>query len=367
MKLKVKVIAFLLFIVLAILSVALTTSMLGTGSNKYVIKGKIDGFSGSAILSTYAHLGTYQPVDTVKVINGDFLFSGKLEEPTVAIINFVQPDSPDMIFSSSFWLENAILNYRFDSISKKGIISGSKTNELALKYGNFWSALPPVKTNNDTSNKKDTRKLIELEHFRKVSKIVNDNPASFYMLFAISQYMGSISLIELDQLLSALTVDASKFPTGRKVLEFKSYLENIQLGKIAPEITGIDSSGKTLSLSAVKGNYTLIEFWASWCIPCVQQIPRLKKVYQKFKPKGFEIFAVSIDDSTKYWAQALQTNAPPWQNIIDKKDRAVPVSALYCLRYIPQNILINQKGEIIARNIWDAELDIKLQHLYDGQ
>ncbi len=126
-----------------------------------------------------------------------------------------------------------------------------------------------------------------------------------------------------------------------------------------------DVNGNLLKLSNFKSKYTLLEFWASNCGPCRQENPNLVKTYNQFKPKGFEIFAVSDDVKKENWLKAIKNDKLPWINVSDlnKNNRA---SMIYSINGIPDIFLIDEKGIIIGRNLRGEQLNNRLKELFSN-
>ncbi|TDE13306.1 MULTISPECIES: TlpA family protein disulfide reductase [Dyadobacter] len=136
----------------------------------------------------------------------------------------------------------------------------------------------------------------------------------------------------------------------------------IEVGGLAPEIELSTPGGKMVSLSSLRGNLVLIDFWASWCAPCVQEQPELKKLYAKYhRPSqtgvNLDIYAVSLDSKKDAWERAIKKLDLPWTQVSDLKFWTSPVAKTYQLEGIPFNLLVDQKGYIIALNLHGEQLD----------
>ncbi|EID72311.1 TlpA disulfide reductase family protein [Imtechella halotolerans] len=126
--------------------------------------------------------------------------------------------------------------------------------------------------------------------------------------------------------------------------------KTVMPGKPFKEVTAFNKEGDTILLSDIvkKNTYTMLEFWASWCGPCRGEIPHLKKAYETYKDKGFEIYALSIDDSRERWIKAMDEDTPPWINVVDHAAfKSDPVDN-YAIDGIPASFLIDNQGKIIA-------------------
>jgi peroxiredoxin len=155
------------------------------------------------------------------------------------------------------------------------------------------------------------------------------------------------------------TVKAAK--RLKKILAMNSVTE---VGKTPPPFTLPDTSGKSLSLASLQGQYVLIDFWADWCAPCRAQFPFLRSMYSKYKDKGFTILGVSIATNTNKtrWKQAIVSEESKWLHVFDDKDE---IAKKYSISGVPYNFLLDPKGVIIGHNLSEAELEEKLKKLFN--
>jgi thiol-disulfide isomerase/thioredoxin len=132
--------------------------------------------------------------------------------------------------------------------------------------------------------------------------------------------------------------------------------EGLDVGDIIPDIDLPDAKGNVVSLSSLRGSLVFVDFWASWCGPCVKEQPEILKLYQKY-PNKFLIYGVSLDSKKQAWLGAMAKLKQPWIQVSDLKLWDSPVVLNYKIQAIPLNFVIDKNGIILAKNIHGSKLD----------
>jgi peroxiredoxin len=131
----------------------------------------------------------------------------------------------------------------------------------------------------------------------------------------------------------------------------------LSVGHKAPDFTTAGINGKPVKLSDYKGKYVMLDFWASWCVPCRQENPNVVKLFNQYKGKGFNILGISLDDDKAAWQQAITADKLTWQHASDLKKFDGDTEHLYHIEAIPSNFVIDPQGNIIAKNVTGKNLE----------
>lgn len=216
-----------------------------------------------------------------------------------------------------------------------------------------------------------------------VKQFIKDNPRSLASIIAIYQPFGRKQLITKQHHLcyfESISKSLSElYPTNKHVMDLnlrvsrykRSELrremmnENLAIGNPAPEIILPDPSGNRIALSAFRGNYVLIDFWATWCTPCREANIQLAKIYDTYNHLGFEIFGISLDRAMDQWLQGIIDDKITWTQVSDLRSWNSPVVSLYNVQRVPHTVLICPEGKIVKKGMSVSELTGYIADVFD--
>lgn len=386
--------------IVKLLSLVLLISLIGCSKTPpgYKIVCEIEGLSEETVLElipTATHRSE-KSIAMATVSQGKFIFEGMLEEPRLFKISVSGDNGYGTI---TLMVENSEINvkgkaainenggrksYSFSDIK----VSGSPSHELYLQkisvrdgldklYQDYHANNQEILDKVSAARKEKNQKLLaqlhntvewkKLEQDEKnffdtvsktISKMVLDDANSWWGPFMMLTQMSYFTK-EQEAWWNQFSDEAKGSYYGQIVFE-ELFPEGLK-DKPAPEFTVTNSDGKELSLAnLLEGKkYLLIDFWASWCKPCRNEIPNFKKAYDAFSSKGFDIVSISTDKNVDDWKKALDEERLPWPNFLDKTD----ISTLYKVKLIPTTYLVNDKGVVIEENLRGEALINKLKEL----
>ena len=188
-----------------------------------------------------------------------------------------------------------------------------------------------------------------------------ENPLSYYALTRLYYDMGTMSLEDIAEELQPYTENGTfaSSPLVKKISEYLTANSHLMKGQPAPDFTVPDMEGNDVTFSSIypKHKVTMIDFWASWCGPCRNFNPVLVEIYNEYHDKGFEIVGVSMDNDKESWLQAIKDDGLTWIQLSDLAYWNTKPRELYNVSYIPQNVLVDSEGKIIATKLDEAGLE----------
>ncbi len=338
--------------------------------NSYTISGNIEHPAAEGQLVSLQSMqdGKMQMIDSARVFNGKYTFKGRVEQPRIAYIN-INSDRGDELLHRVVILENLPISISSDTLRSR--VSGTAYNQelQQLQDRNFCldSTMQQVLEKESGAFNEDVVQAYGQYNKNKEALLINfikkniNNPAGQSQL----QYALSYPEDTLKSLLEYADETAQGTAEVQSLTEKIRIIGDTKIGKpfVDFRMPGPDGTSIALSDFAGKGKVVLIDFWASWCGPCRHEMPNVVKAYQKHKDKGFEIIGVSLDNKREPWLKAIKDLQMTWPQLSDLDGWKSEGAKLYAVNGIPQTILLDGNGIIIAKGLRGDELEKKLNEI----
>jgi thiol-disulfide isomerase/thioredoxin len=357
----------------------------------FTLAGKITGQADGWIKLYYTGADGKRTQDSIMPRDGHFVFSGHIAEPGMAYLTGAvktgDRDDPNQV---SFYIDPADMTIDLKVRDfKDAVITGSKTEEEYLVLQRLEK---PIHQEEEPLEKAFAQAS---EAYRKAVKAKVDDvtldtlkyraarihdefdpysarlaqvdysffaahPQSYVTAFMLRFHTIDLSLDSLQLFYDRLGSVLQQGSSGKLLAVELSELKAGSPGSTAADFTAKESDGQLLMLSGLKGKYVLIDFWASWCVPCRQSMPHVKELYTQYKDKGFTVIGVADDDNdTTAWKKAMTKDGTGvWHNVLRGLDWAKmrnnqksenDISEKFGIHSLPTKILIDPNGIIVGR------------------
>lgn len=349
-----------------------------TAASGYRITGTAEGVEpgDTVFLCEMQGFFSMAPTDTTIITkDGKFEFTGNFDGATIRYILPIHDGKPTAM--ADFMLENADieLNVSMDPkkhATTKGGPAFDMYNEY-LKGGKKYDEAidKPWSIVMDSTATQEAKDIARKE--ADSLQVFKDNYTKLFIIqhipSAISDYLYVASGVKFTEpestAIEKLMDGGHHYYYYQQELDEKAALAATAIGKKYTDFAMPTPQGKTVKVSDYvnKNQYTLIDFWASWCGPCRAEMPTVVKAYSTYHKKGFEVIGVSFDSNKAAWVKAIKSLKLPWPHISDLKGWGCAAAPIYNIKGIPANVLVDKEGTIVAKDLRGEDLLNKLAEL----
>lgn len=357
---------------IALLSLGAAAVLVSCGPKEFTFTGNVADEAANGKMAYLMENGNQTAIDSAVVENGTVTFTRPADASKIYSVN-LRVDR--MRYAATFIGEAGAIT----SDMKEGKITGTPLNEklsafnqemeeLATKsntkYENLFKDLNEKKIDKDKFTE-EVGKIRE-EYFTSnnniLNKYFNENTQNPVGIMALSQMAENLSLAELDSLIAIAGPAAAEFGPIKTTREFMVKLDETSVGKMFKDFSAKTLDGKDAKLSDYvgKGQYTLVDFWASWCGPCMGEVPYLKDIYKEYGKKGLTVVGVAVWDQLENTKKAVEKEGLSWNILFEETKVATDT---YGIRGIPQIILFGPDGKIVARDLRGDAMKAKIKEV----
>lgn len=345
----------------------------------YTVSGSLKNVKDNSYVYMHHKWDNKDFTDSAKVKGGKFSFTGKGSEPNMFWLTKSAniSEQPNLIFFVDGGKTN--ISGNIDSL-QFATVTGGQTQKDYTEYTQLMggysakqqaivAAYNEARSKNDQvtmGNKYAEYQSVDKEIKNSLSDFIKNHPKSAVSGYAIyyNYQNANVPVEELEKIVGFLDKSILKTKYGKLGQERLNQLHGTTIGYPALDFSQANPDGKLVSLSDLKGKYVLLDFWASWCGPCRGENPNVVAAFNKYKDKGFTVFGVSLDQNRDKWLGAIKADNLTWTHVSDLKGWGNEVAKMYGISSIPQNLLLDKEGKIIAKNLRGPDLEAKLAEIF---
>ena len=316
---------------------------------------------------------TNQIVNSAVVANGKFSMSGNAEKNAYMGVSTQDASWFVMLFNDG---TPVTINLN-DSTLK-----GSPQNERLTRYDidiNAPYASFMIKMQSMSEEERKAKEvelvgglmIVTMKMMDGVKKVFDEESETMIPAAFISEYQQVFGQEKLDSIIATKPVWASHPLVKQQVqlwaqMKAQDEKKNAFIGQQFTDLEEADPDGNMHKLSEYvgKGKWVLVDFWASWCGPCLREMPNVVAAYEKYHAKGFDVVGLSFDNKKEPWVQAIADQKMPWTHLSDLQGWRTVASGVYGVNSIPDNLLIDPQGKIVARGLRAQGLQDKLKEIF---
>ncbi|MBQ5648472.1 MAG: AhpC/TSA family protein [Alistipes sp.] len=335
------------------------------------IVGRVDHFNAIGTVYLVDEWDARNIIDSAKLHDNTFHFKEVKYRPTFAqiMLKSGRPISMLMLEEGKILVSG---DYNKGTIAPSGTPANDAFSEMMTKSIELIGRHREAMRANDEAA---VEAVVE-ENFAMSKRYLAQNSDNIFGLYMLMQLSTSMLSMEVVDYVDSLPPILQQVPMAKRLKELAE-----RKFKTEPQVEGSDyvphyidivqpdAEGKEVSLKSVVENkrnrYVLLDFWASWCGPCMGEMPVLKEAYERYHDKGFDIYGVSLDTRDESWKEALKEQDMRWVNVSTLQEFATPAAESYAVDAIPTNYLIDcSNGVIVAKNLRGEAVLEKLEELF---
>ena len=352
----------------SILFSAAVLALTACHSNTYKISGAVEGLNDGDTLFITNDLQTGIPTDTLIVKDGKFELSGETDSTYLCMVYSEKRNE----LNAPFFIEPGNISIKLVETPGASRVGGTKCNEQwqelndsVMTIGKEINRIAEHIYGNTVDEMEQQKGMDQIEKLNQrfsaiVVKTTEKNIKNEFGYFLLTYYPEELIDNQTRmKLIDKLPDEKQKRPAIQKMLANLKQASESAEGMTIKDFTqpGLDGTPVSLLGEVSKSKITVIDFWASWCGPCRQEMPFMVELYDKYKDKGLNIIGISLDEDSDAWKAATQQLNIPWVQMSDLKGWENVIAKHFCVTSIPHTIVVDQQGKILKRGLRSEKLE----------
>ena len=352
----------------SILFSAAVIALTACHSNAYKISGKVEGLKDGDTLYVTNDLQTGIPTDTLIVKDGKFELSGETDSTYIAMIYSGARNE----LNAPFFVEPGNITIKLVETPGASRVGGTKCNEQwqelndsVMTIGKEINRIAEHIYGNTIDEMEQQKGMEQIDKLNQrfsaiVVKTTEKNIKNEFGYFLLTYYPEELIDNQTRmKLIDKLPDEKQKRPAIQEMLANLKQAAETAEGMTIKDFNqpGIDGTELSLMSEVAKNKITVIDFWASWCGPCRQEMPFMLEMFSKYKDKGLGIVGISLDEDSDSWKAATQQLNIPWIQMSDLKGWENAIAKHFCVNSIPHTIVVDQQGKILKRGLRGEKLE----------
>ena len=331
-------------------------------STTYQVKGTIEGAADGDTLFLTSDLQTGIPSDTIFVEDGKFHISGEADSVRLCMIYSAKRNE----LNAPFFIEPGIISIQIKETPGASRVGGTKCNDewqvlndSVMSIGKEINRIAEHIYGNTVTPEEQQKGMEQIDRLNQrfsniVIKTCEKNIRNEFGYFLLTYYPDElIDIQSRSRLIKLLPEEMRKREQIRVMEQSLEASAKTAEGATIPDFSRPAPDGTLLSIMSEVSQHriTIIDFWASWCGPCRQEIPSVIELYKKYKDKGLGIVGVSLDNDKDEWLTAIKQLNMAWPQMSDQNDWGNSVAKLFNITSIPHTIVVDQQGKILRHGL----------------
>lgn len=331
----------------------------------YELSGRVEGSSDGEFVYMRKFVdGDFVVTDSAEIAGQRFSFSGTADVPDVCYLVYENDES---IYNAEVILENGDIDVLLgDSCSVSGTKENDRFQRLSAEVNGIQNKLDDIANSVYGISDQSEMEELEKEYKAKISelescirKYIDENISGVSGIYLLSEVRESLPFEDVKAWMARIPAELRNLGIVRYMEEELEFNRQIEQDKMIVDFVMDDMDGNKVSFAdkVKEKKVTLVDFWASWCGPCIREVPNIKRIYKTYGDKDFQIIGVSLDEDAAAWKKAVKDKGLDWLQLSDLKGWKNEAARIYGVNSIPSLMVVAADGSILGSKLGAEEAE----------